>query len=46
MAGGIERLALALQHVLAVLEELGRGRIERQRHVLAGSVAGLLDGAA
>ena len=29
-AGGIERLALAFQVVLAVLEELGRGAVERE----------------
>ena len=42
-AGAVERLALALHVVLAVLEELGRGAIERQHDVLARLVAGLLD---
>ena len=42
---GLQALALALQLVLAVLEELGRGRIERDGHVLARLVARLLDGA-
>ena len=36
-------LPLAFELVLALLEELGRGRIERQHDVLAGLVAGLLD---
>ena len=39
----IERLALAFQLVLAVLEELGRGAVERQHDVVARLVAGLLD---
>ena len=43
MLGRIERLALAFQIVLAVLEEFGRGAIEREHDVLAGLVAGLLD---
>ena len=40
-AADIERLALALQLVLALLEELGRGRIQGQHDVLARLVAGL-----
>ena len=42
-SGAIERLALALQLILAVLEELGGGAVERQHHVFARLVAGLLD---
>ena len=38
------RLALAFVGVSAVLEELARRRIERDRHVVADPVAGLLDG--
>ena len=40
----IERLALAGQHVFAVVEELAGRRIEREGDVLARSVAGLLAG--
>ena len=43
MPRGIERLALAFQLVLAVLEELGRRAVERQHHVVARLVAGALD---
>ena len=38
------RLALAFVSVSAVLEELARRRIERDRHVVADPVAGLFDG--
>ena len=41
---GIERLALTGEHVLAVLEELAGGRVERKGHVLARPIAGLLAG--
>ena len=37
-----QRLALAFQHILAVLEEFGRGRIQREEDILAQLVAGLL----
>ena len=36
-------MLLALVDVLAILEELGRGAVERQGDLLAGLVAGLLD---
>ena len=36
-------LALAFVDVFAVLEELGRGAVEREHDVVAGLVAGLLD---
>ncbi len=42
---GIERLALALHLVAAVLVEFGRGGIERAHDILARSVAGFLAGA-
>ena len=41
---GIERLALAGEHVLAVLEELAGRGVERERHVLARTIAGFLAG--
>ena len=43
-AVGIECLAFACQDVLAVLEELAGGGIERECHVLAGAIAGGLAG--
>src|SRR3546814_13973355 len=38
-----ERLALARDHVLAVLVEFGRRAIEREHHVVACLVSGLVD---
>ena len=42
---GLKALALALELILAIVEELGRSRIERNRHILARPIARLLDGA-
>ncbi len=42
-AFGIEGLTLAGKHVLAVPVELGRRRIEGEKHVIAGPIAGVLD---
>ena len=40
---GRERAALVLEHVAAVVEDLARRRVERDREVLAGRVARRLD---
>src|SRR5690606_4203002 len=41
-AGAVERLAFALERILAALEELGCRAIERQDHIVARLIAGLL----